>query len=68
MVCTELFFKGLLKRQFEFLACPHVFYQLDSLAGHAWFAPSVFSHDEKSCSRKIFEVIQLFLGDWIEVV
>ena len=65
MVCTEFFFLRLLKGQFEFWACPHVFDQLDSLIRSTWFALSIFSHNENSCTRKFFEVIQLFLDDWI---
>ena len=52
-------------RQLEFWACPYVFDQLDGFVRHAWFALSVFSRDGKLSLEAVFEVVQLFLYNWI---
>ena len=52
-------------RQLEFWAFPYILDQLDCLVRYAWFALYVCSRDENSCSRQFFEVIQLFLNNWI---
>ena len=52
-------------RKLEVWVCPHFFYQLNCFVRHALLGLSVFLAMENPCLRQIFEVIQLFLDNWI---
>ena len=52
-------------RKLEIWVCPHFFYQLNCFVRHAWLGLSVFHAMENPCLRQFFEVIQLFLDNWI---